>query len=521
MTDDNTQVKQKKGVGLAARRLAVEILMKVEAEGAYANLALASAFKRKSLSERDRAFVTALVQGVLRHRLRIDGLLGKLSSRPLEKMPSFLRNALRLAVFQLDQMDDIPASAVVDTCAELVRKAGHEGQVRFANGLLRSYLRNRETPAPTEVVPPGVEELPVSYSMPMWLVDKWLNQWGIDETRKLLAHAQKIPDLIIRTCEQAITAEGLENAMQSRGVKVSRCKLVDTCFVVADPGPYRGSPSKLPGYDDGLFTVQDEAAAFISKVVDPAPGDLVVDLCAAPGGKSIHMAELMQNRGRVIAVDSHAARLALLRKNRQRLGITNIETFVADARSFIVDTTADRVLLDVPCTGTGVMNRRSDIRFHREPPDLASLTQLQRQLLEHAATLVKPGGILVYSTCSIEPEENEDNICWFLEHHKEFRTLSLRPFVPAGVLAEWPGDACNNSLDLDRGFFTLMPSRHGTSGFFVCRMTRIADPAATNVAAVEELRREEQIKPDDELTQASGRCRDDIAGGAASFPENG
>jgi 16S rRNA (cytosine967-C5)-methyltransferase len=476
MKKETEQKQPKTDAGLASRKLAVEILIRVESEGAYANLALASGFNRKQLSERDRAFVTALVQGVLRHRLKLDEWIARISTQKLEKMPVFLRNALRISLFQLVHMSDIRESAVVDTCVKLVRSHGHEGQVKFANALLRNFLRKRDSFADIEVVPLNLEQLPTSYSMPMWLVEKWLNAWGPDETRQLLEHSQQIPDLVIRVCEQSITTEGLQEILQAQGVKLRRGRLVESCLIVEDRGPFRGPLSKLPGYSDGLFTVQDEAAAFVSKVVDPKPGYLVIDLCAAPGGKSIHLAELMENKGRVIAVDSHSARLNLLRRNRQRLGITNIETFVADGRSFQNDTKADCVLLDAPCTGTGVINRRSDIRFHREAPDMVQLSELQRQLLEHASTLVKPGGTLVYSTCSMEPEENEQNIQAFLERHEDFHPSSLSPYVSTELLADWRTNSLNAALDLDRGWLTLMPSRHGTSGFFVCRMLRDSSP---------------------------------------------
>lgn len=475
MTKDITPKQQKPDSGLASRKLAIEVLIKVDSEGAYANLALAGAFKRKQLSERDRAFVTALVQGVLRHRLKLDERIAQLSTQKLEKMPAFLRNALRLAIFQIEHMTDIPPSAVVDTCVKLVRSNGHEGQVKFANAILRNYLRKRDSFTDGEVLPLNLEQLPTSYSMPMWLVEKWLKVWGPEETRQLLEHSQQIPDLVIRVCEQSISTEGLLDILQAQGMKLRRGRLVESCLTIEDRGPFRGPLSKLPGYGDGLFIVQDEAAAFVSKVVDPKPGNLVIDLCAAPGGKSIHLAELMENKGRVVAVDSHSARLNLLRQNRQRLGITNIETFVADGRSFQTDTKADCVLLDAPCTGTGVINRRSDIRFNREAPDMVQLSELQRQLLEHASTLVKPGGTLVYSTCSMEPEENEQNIETFLANHKEFQPSSLQPYVPTDLLADWQKNSLNAALDLNRGWLTLMPSRHGTSGFFVCRMQREVD----------------------------------------------
>jgi len=458
--------------GLKSRQLAVEILVQVESEGAYANLALANGFQRRRLSERDRAFVTALVQGVLRKRAMLDEKISQLSKQALAKLPPTLRNLLRLAIFQLEQMPDIPQSAVLNTANQVARATGHEGHVKFTNGLLRNYLRQRDRLIESPVLQLDAEQLATHHSMPLWLVERWLTNWGMEETRELLRHSQTIPELVIRTCETAITTDGLKQILESNEIKCRPGRLVGSCLIIEDRGRFKGPLQKLPGFEEGLFTVQDEAAAFVSRVVDPKPGELVVDLCAAPGGKSLHLAELMENQGRVIAVDSHGGRLNLLRKSRQRLGLTNIEIMVADGRSLTIDSLADRVLVDSPCTGTGVINRRSDLRFQRQPPDLPSLVEMQRQLLDHAATLVKPGGILVYSTCSIEPEENQENIRWFLERHRDFSAVTIRPYIPADLLAGWAPRGWPGDLDPEAGWIQLLPSRHGTSGFFLCRLQR-------------------------------------------------
>lgn len=456
--------------GISSRRLALEVLIQVEQQGAFANLALAGAFKRTSLKERDRAFATALVQGVLRHRSAIDERLGTLSKEPLGRLPPTLRNVLRLGLYQLEYMSDIPAAAVLDTANELARATGHSGHAKYANGVLRAHLGKRGSIKETIVDIKDARQLATLHSLPLWLVERWLERWGPEETQRLLACTQMIPELVVRTCELAITVEGLQGIFEASGIRCRRGSLVESCLIVEDRGNFRGPVQRLPGYAEGLFTVQDEAAAFVSKVVDPQPGELVVDLCAAPGGKSLHLAELMQNKGKVVAVDSHAGRLNLLRKNRQRLGLTNVEIVVADGRSVSLDGAADRVLVDAPCTGTGVMNRRSDLRYHRQEVDLPALTALQKELLEHAAGLLRPGGVLVYATCSMEPEENEQNIRWFLAGHKEFSLESLRPYVPQEIAEQWA--VTDPHFNPDSGEIQLLPSRHGFSGFYVCRMRR-------------------------------------------------
>jgi 16S rRNA (cytosine967-C5)-methyltransferase len=453
--------------GLSSRKLAVEVLTKVEVDGAFANLALSSAFKRKSLPERDRAFVTALVQGVLRHRDELDADIAGVASQPLKKMTPVVRNLLRVAVFQLKYMSDIPPSAVLDTAIEIGKTTAHAGIGKFVSGVLRAYLRDGQSPV-GEHAPAGeqsAEQLATRYSLPLWLVQRWLDTRGRDETIKLLEYSQTVPPLTVRVCESGITSDALLNIFESHGIKARRGALVESCLIIEDRGKYKGPIDKLPGYADGLFIVQDEAAAFASRVVDPRPGDMVLDLCAAPGGKAIHMAELMDGKGKVIAVDIHESRLNMLRQTRQRVGLTNIETVAADGTEYAPAGKIDRVLIDAPCTGTGVINRRSDLRFKREAPDLQSLVELQKRLLGHAAGLLQSGGILVYSTCSIEPEENEEVMNWFLAQQPEFQLSSLRPYAA-------PAFAQQHAAELDRGWIQLLPTTHDLSGFFVARFEK-------------------------------------------------
>ena len=234
-------------------------------------------------------------------------------------------------------------------------------------------------------------QLSTRYSVPEWLVERWLKQRGVSETIGLLEYSQSVPPLTLRACETGVTTEALINLFTSHGIKVRRGTLVESCLIVEDRGKYKGPIDKLPGYKDGLFVVQDESAAFASQVVGALPGQTIVDLCAAPGGKSVHLAEIMQGKGKVIAVDIHENRLNLVRQTRQRVGLTNIETQVADGTTFQPAAPVDAVLIDAPCTGTGVINRRSDLRFKRQAPDLEALVSLQRRLLDQGSLDVETG----------------------------------------------------------------------------------------------------------------------------------
>ncbi|HEY9712383.1 MAG TPA: 16S rRNA (cytosine(967)-C(5))-methyltransferase RsmB [Chroococcales cyanobacterium] len=486
--------------GLSARKLALEILIKVDSEGAYANLSLNQAFKRKTLSQQDRAFVTALVQGVVRSKLKLDGTLSKFSSRPLDKMPASLVNVLRLAVFQIDEMTEIPHSAVLNTSNDLARLTGNAGHPKFVNGVLRSYLRCIEANGPEQAsndessqisaplspagqIPSTAQALSLRYSMPEWIVERWLGNFGAGETEQLLAFANKPPQLVLRTCEMSITTEGLIDILKAKKIAVNRGRLVPSCLIV-EKRP-AGPPEKMMGYSEGLYSFQDEAAAFVSLCAEPQKGETIVDLCAAPGGKALHMGELMENTGRVVAVDVSEKRLGLIKKNRTRLALTNIETVVADGRQYQPAKPADRVLLDAPCTGTGVIGRRSDLRYRRQPEDIRTLAELQKELLSNAAAIVKPGGLLIYATCSLEPEENFDNVRWFLKEHQNFEGDSLLHLLSSEFRSDmaasegldlseaWKGPMCKTEPEMARVYMIqLMPSRHGVSGFFVARLRR-------------------------------------------------
>lgn len=483
--------------GVQSRRLALEALIQVDRHGAFTSNALAKAFDRTELSDRDRAFVTALVMGVTRNKSSIDATIKGFSSHPLEKLPVPLLNTLRLGLFQLKEMPDIPPSAVLNTCVELAKAVGHVGQARFVNGLLRNFLRKTSDSGAEEksgrrtktrhrqdkravhenIETDEIDVISRTYSMPSWLVRRWSKNFGKQETLRLLQIAQQPAPLILRACTTAITVDGLANILSAQGFTVTRGLLVPTCLIVEGKS-MKGPPQKIPGYTDGLFSIQDEASAFISLIVDPKPGELVLDLCAAPGSKTIHLSELMDNSGQVIAVDKNAKKLELIGQNRLRLGLTNVQVREGDSRTFELKQVADRVLLDAPCMGTGVIGRRPDIRHHRNEADLAKLVKLQRELLDHAAELVKPGGVLVYSTCSLEPEENIENIHWFLENHKEFKTSSLTNYVPAETLWQWKtverttDSGGHVEEDLASGHIQLLPSRHGVSGFFAARMVK-------------------------------------------------
>jgi 16S rRNA (cytosine967-C5)-methyltransferase len=458
--------------------------MKMETSGSFINAALNEAFLRKQLSNRDRAFVTALVMGTTRQRSEIDQIIQKHATRKLDDMPKLLLIVLRLGVLQLRTMRDIPQSAVLNTSCNLTRTFGHPGLVKFTNAVLRNCIRDEdgiENEKPDDRdTPNSLEMLSNKYSIPTWMVQRWLTNYGKSDTLGLLEYAQKQAPVVLRTCGRSITTEGLQNVLRAKKIVTRKGHLVSSCLIVEPTKGFHGPPQSIPGFTDGLFVVQDETSAFAGIIADPKPGEFVVDLCAAPGGKTLHLAELMENTGLVLAVDKSKTRFKPLQVNRHFLDLTNIQIKVSDGANLSLERPPDRILVDAPCLGTGVLNRRPDERTRKRLEDLAKLVEIQKRLLRKAASLLKVGGSLIYSTCSIEPEENIDNFRWFLEEHKNFSGEDIAKYLPEELLGLWQTSpqAKETLADLiaqaKQGAIQFLPSRHNVSGFFVARMKKLS-----------------------------------------------
>jgi 16S rRNA (cytosine967-C5)-methyltransferase len=458
----------RKKKGLKARKIAVETLTKVDLSGAYANIALDKALEKSDMEERDRSFTTALVLGVLRNRQSIDATLQKLSTKPIDQIKAPVLNLLRVAIFQLNEMPDIPQSAVLDTACDIARLIAHEGVVKFVAGILRSHQRSIDgglaQPAEpsTNVSVDQAEKLALENSLPEFIVRSWLKNYGA-QALEIIKHCQKAPRLTLRVSSLAIETAAYKEILEKAGIESDFGELVPECLVLK-----KGArPDKLPGFAEGLFAVQDEAAAFVSKVVDPKAGETVVDLCAAPGGKTLHMAELMEGKGRVVAVDISESRLNLLKESRLRMDLRNIESKSADGKKFKPGFNVDRVLVDAPCSGTGVIAKRSDLRFNRQEEDIKTLSYIQTALLENAAEMLRPGGMLVYSTCSIEPEEGPEIVESFLEKHSNFERTDIGSFFPEGLLEKW-----NMTKAAAQGSVMFLPPANGSAGFYIARLVK-------------------------------------------------
>jgi 16S rRNA (cytosine967-C5)-methyltransferase len=414
---------------------------------------LDTTFDRRTalLDARDRRWTRELVYGMLRSRGRLDALLADRVRGGLGRLDPELLDLLRLGTYQLLEMGSVPAYAAIAQTVELAKERAGEGAGKLANAVLRRLDREHET-LTLPVAVDAIDALATEYSHPRWLVARWLERWGEQETRRLLASNNAEPPIVARPVH--VVREQLEASLEAAGVRVADAPLVPDSIVLTLPVP---ALTELGAFRRGLFHIQDPAATLVTRYAAIAPGATVADLCAAPGGKSI---ELARTAGVVFAADVSPHRLQRLRENVRRLELDNVFALAADA-SVAALRPVDVVLLDAPCTGTGTMRRHPDARWRLKPSDLAVMTSLQWMLLSSAATLVKPGGLLVYSTCSLETEENDAPVDRFLAAHAGWR---VEP-PPAGAVPD---------AVLDHGRLRVLPQRHGADGAFAARLRRAA-----------------------------------------------
>lgn len=438
-----------------AREVALKIIGEVDGGGAYANIALARELSRQRLSDQDRRFVTELVYGTVKAGETLDWLLGHYSSRPLGQTPAVIRNILRMGAYQLFFLSKVPASAACNQAVELAKKYGHAGTVKFVNAVLRSAAR-----APEKAVYPDKEKaaaqyLSLKYFHPAWLVDRWLARLGFDECEALCRVDNATPPLSLRTNTLKISQEELLERLAAEGVVCLPSQWTPEGIVCSE----FPALATLASLREGLFQVQDESSMLVGHVLAPRPGEFVIDACGAPGGKSTHIAALMKDEGRVLSVDLYEHKLKITRENAARLGITSIETRQLDATGLagLYAGQADRVLVDAPCSGLGVLRRKPDSRWRKSESQLLELPKLQSAILESAAGCVKPGGVLVYSTCTTEPEENQQVVEAFLAKNPEFTLQRGGDYLPVPRPEE---------------MVQLWPQRDETDGFFIARMIR-------------------------------------------------
>ena len=436
-----------------ARQLAF-LALKAVHQGTYADVALHRSLK-PSLTDADRRLTTELVYGATRQRRTLDALIDQLAQRPAHRQPPDLRTLLHLGLYQLRYLDHIPVRAAIHTTVELAKHNRMVGLSGVVNGLLRQYARLADQGDPLELPSEPISRLGVKYSYPDWIVQVWQDQLGFDETEELCRALNQPPAITLRINLLQTDLRTVQAQLEAVGVATHPFPpLPQALEIEGNPGPIQ----KLPGFELGDWTVQDASAQLVSHLVNPQPGSVVLDLCAAPGGKTIHMAELMQDEGMIWACDRTPSRLRKLQQNLQRSRHPIVQLWTGDSRSLPTHIpAADYLLVDAPCSGLGTLHRHADARWQQTPDTVQELTQLQTELLAESAHHVKPGGLLVYATCTLHPAENEAIITQFLEQHSHWQ---LEPASHAIAAA----------FSTDTGWIKIWPQQHAMDGFFMVRL---------------------------------------------------
>ena len=448
---------------MTPRGVAMHLLMQVARRASYPDALLDVYFKEHpNLDPRDRALATELVYGVLRWQGRLDWIIDQHLKIDPNRVELPVRLILRLAAYQLLFLDRIPQAAAVNEAVKLAKLNQPQHTVRFVNGVLRTIARKAESLK--EATPEGdpAEKLAVNYSYPVWLVKRWLAELGYEETEELCAAGNQIPPTTIRVNTLQIPPEKLAVDLRGLGFSVEAGQMVPGALHLRS---IRTDLSSLDPYERGEFQVQDEASQLVAHVIQPQPGERVLDGCAGMGAKSTHMAQLMEDQGEIVAIDNQGWKLNRLVSNAERLRLSCIEPLEADIlelRPSVELGSFDRILLDVPCTGLGVLRRNPDIKWTLRPKDFYRLHRMQREMLLRAAPLLNKGGVLVYATCTLSPEENETSLWAFLDDHHDYYLESVRPYLPPG---------CATAVDRT-GALKTWPHRHGVDGFFAARLRR-------------------------------------------------
>ncbi len=441
--------------------MAVDMLLEITEQNKYSHLVIRDVLNKYNYMDgRDKDFLKRITEGTLERRIQIDYVLDQFSKVPVSKMKPFIRNLLRMSVYQLLFMDSVPDSAACNEAVRLAGKRGFKNLQGCVNGVLRNISRKkREISWPDREKDP-VTCLSVMYSMPVWLVEKFLAERGPEQTEKMLESFLKVPPVTIRLRESLSGEEKLSliRKMEKTGAKLEPHPYLPYAYRIRDA---KGIPS-LPGFSEGLFMVQDVSSMLVCEAAGIRQGDHIIDVCAAPGGKALHAAQKLKGSGLVSARDLTENKAEMIRDNKNRMRADNLEVLVWDAGVFREEDVerADILLCDLPCSGLGIMGRKTDIRYHLSEESLKQLQGLQREILSVVWQYVKPGGVLIYSTCTINPGENEENVKWLTGNYP-FHRESLSPFLPDDLKEEGK-----------EGMLQLLPGIHETDGFFLARLIR-------------------------------------------------
>ncbi|MCC5911972.1 MAG: 16S rRNA (cytosine(967)-C(5))-methyltransferase RsmB [Clostridiaceae bacterium] len=443
-----------------ARETALKVLYSVEVDKAYSNIALNKELKNSEHTKLDKNFITELVYGTLENLIYIDYVIQQFATMKLNKMNPWALNALRLGIYQILFLEKVPEFAAVNESVNLTKKYAKRAS-GFVNGVLRNIIRNKGN-----INMPNKNEdfeyyLSIKYSHPKWMVEKFLKYFSKEFTEDLLRVNNETPKLFIRVNTIKTTIEEVVTLLEEKGVEVEKNPYIHEALAI------KGGISDLEEldiYKKGFIHIQDFSSMLVAKILDPKEGEFIIDVCSAPGGKTTHIADLMKNKGRVLARDVHDHKLKLVAKNATRLGIDIIKTENFNGKSLDHEMLekADKVLVDAPCSGLGIIRRKPEIKYRKEEDNIDTITDMQLKILSNASKYVKSGGELVYSTCTIDPNENQNVIQRFLKHNPKFKLIEINEIYKEMI----PGEHKDEMIQ-------LYPNTHGTDGFFITKLQKI------------------------------------------------
>lgn len=415
--------------GVSTREIILDILLAVTRDGEYSHLALSGTLnKYQYLEKQERAFITKVTEGTLEQMIKIDYIINSFSNIRVSKMKPVIRCILRSAVYQICFLDGVPDSAACNEAVNLAGKRGFRNLKGFVNGVLRNIARKKEQIVYPDERKQPQEAVSVQYSLPLWLVEQWETEYGMDKTKAMAKALLEEKPTAVRINLNQITKEELIKQLKSEGVDVTESKELPYALFLSGYDYL----NKLSGFQEGCFYVQDISSMKVAETAEPKEGDVVLDVCGAPGGKSIHIAQMLRGTGQVITRDLTPMKVAKIEENIARCRVENMRAECADAR--VPDESlrekADIVIADLPCSGLGVIGRKKDIKYKMTPEKEQELVALQREILSVVPAYVKSGGTLVYSTCTIHKAENEENVQWLLENHRELHLESMQQIFP-------------------------------------------------------------------------------------------
>lgn len=438
------------------REVAFNVLNEVYNMGAYSNIALEK-YLRGTGGKKNQNFIRELVYGVLENDIYLEYIIKKASKIKMKNIHRKILIILKMGIYQMIFMGSVPDSAAVNESVVLAKRYGNKGSIGYVNGMLRNISRKKEKFMDVKIKS-DIERISVLYSHPKWLIEKWNDEYGIKFTEELAKANNKKPKLNITVNTLKTSRAGLIEKLESRGFIVEKSKYSNDSLIIHNPFEI----SRTKEFIDGEFTIQDESSALVAQVMNPSPNSTVIDVCSAPGGKAIHIAQKMGNKGRVISRDLYKHKLKLINENSERLGIDIVKAELYDALD--LDETligkADYVLADVPCSGLGLIRRKPEIKINKTQKDIEDLSSIQYKILDNAKEYLKVGGVLVYSTCTISNNENKNIISRFLEENPEFTPVNIEK----NLNEDFP--------TLKKGYLELYPNVHGTDGFFIAKMKK-------------------------------------------------